>query len=464
MSPDDLAELQRLRMLISSAAEGLDRLASRVSQPLALSPAPPALAPSAPASFVMTGDQEKAWAKIQKWLKTSKPFFVLKGVAGSGKSFLMQKVHQENVDHSIYFTAPTNKATGVLSAFLQAPCKTIYSLLGYRMVTNEDQLELTASDLDNLPRLPRGSIIVIDEAGMLPKFVVTLLKELAADRGWRFIFVGDPYQLNPINERTSAVWTVTADTDCRAMMTEVRRFDNELLALSIRIRKAIKARDFKESPIVSNNSNGEGVFTWSNSKTLRELESRDLGFWRTSKVACWRNKTVNNYNDRIREALGFKAKFEPGEAILLGSPVLEDQRIVAHTDEELEVVEVLPTKVRFGEHLVLADELIIKDRHFRLTIPKDGAAYQSLLATLATDARTSTNKNKKAAWAPYWEAKSKFHDARYGYAMTAHRLQGSTVKGMYADQADILANPDSLEAFRMLYVIATRPTSKLVAF
>lgn len=475
MNPEYIEELKRLQRQLTEVSSGINTLLGRMQvEDIQLAPSPSAVPVQDPNFWTnnpaqeepvlkMTGDQERAWQKINAWLSGSHPFFLLRGVAGSGKSFLMQKVVHANDNIYLTFCAPTNKATGVLSAFLKMPCKTIYSLLGFRMTPNEDKLELTASDMENLPRLPRGSVIVIDEAGMLPKFMVTLIQELATERGWRFICVGDPYQLNPVGERTSAVWKLTKDPDCRVMMTEVKRFDNELLALSIDIRAAIKARDFVESPIKNNNSNGEGVFTWTSAKAIKFIQGQPREFWRDNKVACWRNKTVNKYNDLVRSALGYTDKFVAGEMILLGSPVVEEQRIIAHTDEELEVAEVLPAKVKIADEMLLADELIIRDRNFRLTIPREPERYQAILSRLATEARNA-GRSVRNAWAPFWEAKSQVHDARYGYALTAHRLQGSTTRGIYADQSDILANADALEAFRMLYVVATRPTNRLVAF
>lgn len=451
MTPNELETLQVLVRDLHSVQDRLSSLLTRLTTP-------PALTVSDVPAFTLTNDQQVAWLKMQAWLKTDKPYFVLKGVAGAGKSFLMKML--STLTYPMHFTAPTNKATSVLAQFLGFPCRTIYSLFGFRMVTNEDKLELSA--LDELPKFGPGTIVVIDEAGMLQENMVTLLKRLAKERQWRFVVVGDPYQLNPINEVTSKVWKLTTDADCRAMLTEVKRFDNQLLHLSIAIREAIKGRDFSASPIVTDYAADEGVLRMSNAKALRDLRERDLTFWRENKIACWRNKTVNAYNDRVRGYLGFTEKFEPGEAILMASPVLEEGRILAHTDEEFQVVDIVPTTLTVSDVPILSDVLTLKDQNFKLTVPRDGTQYQHLLAQLSDEARRQ--QGKKGAWAPFWDAKSKFNEVRYGYAMTAHRLQGSTVEGLYMDETDVLANPNELESFRMLYVLATRPRKRLVVF
>lgn len=411
--------------------------------------------------FQMTGDQGKAWSKLQTWLQGDEPFFSLKGVAGAGKSFLMKKL--SDLNHNLFFVAPTNKAASVLSAFLGYNCRTIYSLFGFRMEENEEKMVLSA--LKELPRLGTRPIIVTDEAGMVSKPLVELMKQLAREKGWRFINVGDPYQLNPVGEKVSAVWKLTKDKpDCRVMMTEVKRFDNQILACSIAIRQAIKDKEFGESPIKDDNSNDEGVFTTSRMKIVKSLKDYDLDFWRTTKIGAWRNKTVNEYNSLVRDALGFGARYEPGELVLAGQPVTVDKAIVAHTDEEFQVEEVTPMTMKFDDIKFKADALVLKDKNFKLMVPRDEDRFQQVLANRAMIAREAGPKTRKAAWAAYWEVRNTFHTVRYGYAKTAHRLQGSTLENIIVDQGDVLANRNDVEAFRALYVLATRPTKKLIAF
>jgi hypothetical protein len=300
---------------------------------------------------------------------------------------------------------------------------------------------------------------------MIPKFMVKLMKQLADEYGWRFINVGDPYQLNPIGESISAIWKLTRDDpDSRSMMSEVKRFDNQILACSIAIREAIKSKDFSKSPIRDDNSGDEGVFMTSRLRLLKSLKDYDLDFWKSSKIGAWRNKTVNEYNDQIRASLGFTANFEPGELITTTEPVTSDKSILAFTDEEFQVVEVAPTSMEFDGIKLKADQLVLHDKPFKLVVARDHDRLQSILAKRAAEARAADPKKRRAAWSAYWEVRNTFHGVRYGYAKTAHRLQGSTLENIFVDQSDVLANHNEVEAFRALYVLATRPTRKLIAF
>jgi ATP-dependent exoDNAse (exonuclease V) alpha subunit len=50
---------------------------------------------------------------------------------------------------------------------------------------------------------------------------------------------------------------------------------------------------------------------------------------------------------------------------------------------------------------------------------------------------------------------------RYGYALTAHRAQGSTYETVFIDQEDILSNPTKAEGGRCFYVAATRASKRI---
>ena len=84
-------------------------------------------------------------------------------------------------------------------------------------------------------------------------------------------------------------------------------------------------------------------------------------------------------------------------------------------------------------------------------------AYTSKLRVLADDARS-----KKIRWHSYWAFKELFHDVKYAYAITAHRAQGSTYETAYVCWQDILRNSNVNEAYRCLYVAATRPKKRLI--
>lgn len=396
--------------------------------------------------------QQRAWNLIVDWLATDSRFFALKGVAGSGKSFMMQRLLELN--HNFHFSAPTNKASKVLADFLGQDVKTTYSLLGLRMTADEDKLKLTAGAV---PFLGVDPIIVIDEAGQVPSAITDILKSL----NYRVLFVGDPAQLNPVGEDRSPAWKLANKN--RVLLTHVERFDNQLLALSIAIRKNLKDKNFV-SPIVNDNDGNEGVFVVPKNRMLKSMRSLSMDDWRETKVCCWRNKTVDQYNAFIREGLGLKAQYEVGETVLLGSPVVENGTIKGYVDEELTIKSVAERDFTLEEGVIPSFTISAEDRAWSLNVPKNPSQLESILNKRAGFASQLDGAARKRAWANFWDLHNMFHNIRYGYALTCHRLQGTTVNQLFMDQADILANQNKMEAFRALYVAATRPRVRLTTY
>jgi hypothetical protein len=399
----------------------------------------------------LNSDQERAFNKIRKWLASDEPYFALRGAAGTGKSTLMR--HVSELDFNFHFSAPTNKATKVLSQSMGRPAKTTYSLLGARMEAVEEKKELTVS---RAPDLGANPVLVIDEAGMVPKILTKLLIRL----GYRCLFVGDPAQLNPVGEKLSSAWRLTRDH--RVTLHKIERFDNQLLKLATALRKRLKEKHWS-SPLRDDNDGTEGVFLKTRKAFERDILSMPLSAWDDTKLCVWRNRTVDEYTTRIREALGFKEDYEVGERILLASPLMEGGSPIAYTDEEF-VIHDIHERVISMHGADIETRVFNVDREFVLNVPVDMSKFESHRSKLAAAASVETGSARRAAWSRFWEFSEAFSSTRYGYAMTAHRLQGSTLTSVFLDQSDILANPNKFEAYRAFYVGATRPRKSLTAF
>lgn len=426
-----------------------------------LDPVPtPAEAPPAPIDFELKGDQPEAWRKIQAWLKTNSTWFVLRGPAGTGKTFLLKMLAKMP---NVYLTAPTNKAAKVLSKATGVPVRTTFSMLGLRMKQEEDKMVMEYGS--ETPYFPQGSVLVIDEGSMTGEDLLSFVGRLAKEKGIKVLVSGDPAQLPPVGEPRSPCWKLAETDDDKAALDVVIRYDNEILRLATRLRRSIFERKW-HSPIKNDNHEGSGVFLTDKKGFLASLDQLKLEDFDTTKVIAWRNRTVNSYNRRIRANLGFTDEFCVGERVLLGGPVEESGLIVAHTDEEFIVKKVSDGEVwvRNGDiHVPVTSLYVEGDRALTLSIPKDNS-LDDLLASKALVAKAAKGKERGAAWRDFWETKALFHSVRYGYAMTAHRAQGSTYEQVYVDQTDILANQEHREAFRCLYVAITRPTTAIHTF
>ena len=416
--------------------------------------------------FKLSNDQEEAWSKIQNWIQLSEPYFVLKGFAGTGKSTLMKLLLSLEMHYNFVFTAPTNKAAGELSRLIGRATSTIYSLLGIRMMPVEDKLELTYPE--SLPRISKGTIVVIDEAFMIGKKLLKFIKMLRKELDIRILFVGDPEQFNPIGESYSPVKKLDIHSNFKARLTQVMRFDNQILALSERIREYAREKRYDESPIFSDNKDGEGVFVYSNKGFEKRLLSMSQEEFADTKVIAWRNKTVDKYNKLIRDNLGYNGDYVNGEMLLLAEPIEEDERIVAHTDEEGVASQVKQVEAKIDDLHIPVWSMLFKTPKYARTllvpIPGDDTLPR-ILNEKASNARAISHPYKrKLAWRDFFKLKKSFHPVRYNYALTGHRIQGTTLRGVFIDQDDMLANKNKREAYRGLYVAATRPRETVRTF
>jgi exodeoxyribonuclease-5 len=281
--------------------------------------------------FQLNAGQQKAFDKIRDYFTNSSvPNLVLGGYSGTGKSFLMKKLCTSLEASNFYFTAPTNKATKVLGRMLKpygATCKTIYSLLGLRMEAVEDEIQLTYPTIETT----LDAHIVVDEAGMLNKEVKSYLEYRASTSGVKVLYVGDPAQLNPIGEETSPIWTMPN----QILLTEVVRYDNQILNLATHLREQVFAGAPKLR-LESDNNGHEGVWTKDHAGFLNLIDRlSSQGTFSdvdSVKAIAWRNKVVGKLNDRIRynifdaEDLS-RSKYLIGDRVMIASPVIGDSGV-----------------------------------------------------------------------------------------------------------------------------------------
>lgn len=414
---------------------------------------------AAPEKFKLTNDQEKAWKKIQAWvvLKAYKaPYFILRGYAGTGKTYLMQLLSQLELKNTVYFTAPTNKAANVLEDMLGVKTKTIHSLLGLRMSTDSEDQTLVFPD--KMPELSFGCIIVIDEAGMCNTELCEFIEKARNHYGAKIMFVGDPAQLPPVGEVTSACWSATNEKSYRAFLKQVMRFDNQLLTLATYLRECVRTG---ERPVVSTDNDGDqGVFVLSEKDFIKKMLDgvKSPEHFIDTKVLAWRNKTVNKYNRLIRNQLGFgDTVYSNGDLLMVAAPIEIEGTVVATIDEDMTVKSVRANKIEVKGYDIPVHELVVQitgGPSLRLSVPtEEDEVLQILLSEMADKARRATKgMDRKIKWREFWQVKNKFHSVRYGYALTVHRSQGSTFKVGFVDKNDILSNSDVDTANRCAYV------------
>jgi exodeoxyribonuclease V len=414
----------------------------------------------------LKGDQPTAWSAVLEWANSpSAPnYFALMGSAGSGKSTLVKYLIEElSKTKDLRLTATTNKAAKNLSSIVEGKMEviTIYSLLGLVMKEVEEEVVLTQSDQPVY--FSNSTIIVIDEGGMCG---TELLKYVYRSLPAKVLFIGDPFQLPPVGEKVSPAFRKCRELKSYAMMRKILRFDNNLVNLSASLRRQMKDKDYSIPDIETSDGilklNSSSAFYASIVETCRQGPKA----FSSCKVIAWRNKTVVKYNELIRKELGFEDPFCVGDHLLIAEP-LENTKgdILASIDSELEVQSITTTEVSVEEYTVTCFTMeVTGDYTGTIDVPEDSNELDDILNRLSTLAKASTGIGRKKAWSKFWKVKKRFAAVRFGYALTAHRSQGSTLDKVWVDLQDILANHETSTAFRCLYVACTRPRNQLITY
>jgi len=435
-------------------------------------------------TFELNSEQNEAVSRMAEFLTSSRDsFFLLNGAAGTGKTTTVKELvaRTRNLG-KLVFTAPTNKATKVLSSLFSgltfngeegegrgyyAECRTIYSVLGLRMEPNGAIKELTHPD-DPID-LSDYLAVVVDEASMINTQLWEYIQNTAEEQGVKFVFLGDDGQLPPVKEARSPIWSLEPFT-----LKKVMRHDNQILTLATALRKTMDSFA-PQIKLVSDNDGTEGV--WKVPSTTFEnmiIQECERGTFQTptgAKAIAWRNVTVDALNSFIRRRIWGNAvgDYFPGDRIIVVEPIMreetvKDRRIkktLATTDSEATVerteVDNHPLYPKFLCHHIVAQLDAGSPIELWVLHPESYKAYQ-----LETQRLSAEAKVMRHLWKDFWKFKEAFHSIRYGYALTAHRSQGSTYDRVFVNAGDVLRNPNRSEAFRCLYVACTRPRKQLI--
>lgn len=407
----------------------------------------------------LTTDQAHAIEEIHKFLcDDDSTYFILKGVAGSGKTFTINRLLETLnfvYEKNLILTATTNKATKNLNKMTGGGyiCKTVHSALGLRLLPNGGVKEVNKKE--NIKSEKMIELMVVDEYTMTNSLLLEYINESAFKYNYKVLFVGDSYQAPPVNEDFSPV----DEINCKSVMLSkiVRQAEGSgIIQTASSVRGLIDDScdelilpDSKEIMIVDTNTFNEVV---SNAFPTDDVD--DI------RVLAWTNRRVDAYNNMIRSAVYGKSEasenqFMVGERCVLAEPVVSQDRVVLTTDTEVVIKSVSVAEDVNGIlcNFVTCTVIDGKQIPYELKIVhKDGMIkYREKLNELTVAAKQDRRK-----WFWFWKFKEGYHDLRYCSAITVHRSQGSTFKNVFIDVGDILSNRKTKDALRLLYVAVTR--------
>lgn len=411
---------------------------------------------------------------------------LLEGEAGTGKTtlletFIAERLHgqaqqRRNKLHTVVATAPTHKAVRVLAKKLRdagltdVTCRTTPSLLGLRPVMRG---EIQTFIRDKKAKPIEADDVIVDECSMPGS---EMMMHIRRHLPMAFVlFSGDEGQLPPIGEDRSEAF----DIKSRSSLTEIVRQaeGNPIVAVSRALRRS-QGRPADWSWLKPNHDGKAGVFLprdpdkWLAQAFRSDEFAADPDAFR---YLAYTNSRVAKMNAKIRAwrfGPNLPTPFNVGEMAMFRQPLIRGDTTLFSTGEETEVLEI--GRGTFSHRVPecgIHEAWTAKVPSWVLTLktedgmpaevhmPADDVTYNAVCARLADEA---VGHNKR--WDHLQDFKSSMVSVQPIYAMTVHSSQGSTFGRTFVDVPSIRSRfaDNLLEAQRLLYVAATRPTTALM--
>lgn len=451
-------------------------------------------------------EQQSAIVNAVSFLKTNTDptqYYVIEGKAGTGKTTIAKEILKEFEDEQIYVAAVSHKAKGVIKSSFGDDTRgkkffSIAGLLGMKGINDNDtqttkfQVGLKVPLLDNPPAL-----LVIDEASMITEDVLKKIIDInsSLSRPFQMLFLGDIGQIQPIRDEQSEFYRTHKDLLNKKsdifnskhkskLITRVRQGEaNPILPYADYFWENSQKENPELNPtqhIVRNNqitdkgsllfSNSEGEVLNSVIKAVKNAVEKDLT--NHVKIVTYHVNEKTELNQKIHEALfGKDSDYSKGDMLILNSPYdLPDVNATMENSSEIQIKSIQDTDVdEFGVHTLYLETNGTaytrtgneqKDCVIQVVSRNDIGLYNQKLQELASYAKRQTNRAlKKQAWSDFWEYKGRYADVDFGYAITAHKSQGSTYDIVVVDEKDIMGTTatSNQEKSELIYTALTRP-------
>ena len=451
-------------------------------------------------------EQQSAIVNAVSFLKTNTDptqYYVIEGKAGTGKTTIAKEILKEFEDEQIYVAAVSHKAKGVIKSSFGDDTRgkkffSIAGLLGMKGINDNDtqttkfQVGLKVPLLDNPPAL-----LVIDEASMITEDVLKKIINInsSLSRPFQMLFLGDIGQIQPIRDEQSEFYRTYKDLLNKKsdifnskhkskLITRVRQGEaNPILPYADYFWENSQKENPELNPtqhIVRNNQitdKGSLLFSNSESEVLNSVikavkNAVEKGLTNHVKIVTYHVNEKTELNQKIHEALfGKDSDYSNGDMLILNSPYdLPDVNATMENSSEIQIKSIQDTDVdEFGVHTLYLETNGTaytrtgneqKDCVIQVVSRNDIGLYNQKLQELASYAKRQTNRAlKKQAWSDFWEYKGRYADVDFGYAITAHKSQGSTYDIVVVDEKDIMGTTatSNQEKSELIYTALTRP-------
>jgi ribosomal protein L24 len=292
--------------------------------------------------YSLTNGQQELLKNLNEFLEDKTSCFLLKGYAGTGKTFMMEGLTDflKSTNRPFVLAAPTGRAAKVISQRTKSKAYTIHKTI----YSNKDIKEFKTENTDGTETFKfyydlknnedqANTIYIIDEASMLSDMYSEgeffrfgsgfLLKDLFKyinfdnnDHKKKVIFIGDNAQLPPVNMNFSPALNEQYLLEkCQVSvssyeLTKVVRQqkDSGILHNATRIRASLKSNVFNQIDIETHFADTKPVQHQDILKTYLQACKNQIDD--ETIIIAYSNSSVKEYNDFVR------SHFFPNKSII----------------------------------------------------------------------------------------------------------------------------------------------------
>lgn len=395
---------------------------------------------------MLNQDQTKGLKALIDFAYSTDKEFILEGMAGVGKTYLLNQFQEELKKQSevgkllnlkgefsweMLYTATTNKAATLLPNGI-----TVHKALNIRLEENHRTGKLTVSLLDKIP-LPSNVMLIVDEASMLDE----AMRNIILSKVSKVIYLMDAYQLGPIGSTEPILNTL--NTPSVSLLQPMRQDkDSVLYTTCTQLREAVKNQQYFNIPELVD-IHYLGKVDWV-TKALGEFkEGKDI------RVLAFKNEVVETINTYFKQQLSEDAFWASGSIGVVGTG---NKKLKA--EQPITVIQVsgdIHTYMGLTCATCMTSEGTFK-------LPLDKKQYFSRKKQIAKECKDAKD------WGTYFQFIEEVLDLRESYCTTVHKSQGSTFDSVYIHLGDILKCKDSNTLLRLIYVAVSRARSKVYLY
>ena len=313
----------------------------------------------------LTDEQKKVYSHLLGFLHSNMQAIIIDGSGGVGKSFMVNYICNNLIEdykcscqisgknpkyRFIIPTATTNKACESLSQYLKTTVQTIHNYLGLVVFDNYETGETSVVPSRSY-RTRHNEVILIDEASMINQDTFNFIRSSLRDN-CKVIYVGDKYQLPPINEKISQIYLQDYE---ELSLTKLLRASNQEL---IDINKA--ARELVINGIKIPVKEGLNIHFLNDTTAPNYIINNFKNPDHNNLICCYTNKAVIAYNNYCKQIRGIKSPYVKGEHYICNNVVHtlgrgNVQAVIFHVEDECKITDIdfHPQQVKIYDNFFL---------------------------------------------------------------------------------------------------------------